>query len=70
MRAVTIFSGNWTTVRLGGLKLDLNQPQKTDSHGGDGRLCLYGLNAKDRGRVQGSLLYLLRFARATPLADF
>ena len=40
-----------------GLKLDLNQPQKTDCHGGDDRLCLYGLNAVDRGRVQGPVLF-------------
>jgi len=37
-------------------QLDLSQPQKTEFHGGDDRLCLSGTNAKDRGRVRSPVL--------------
>jgi hypothetical protein len=34
----------------------LNQPRKTDFHGSNDRLCLYGFNAKYWGRVRSPLL--------------
>ena len=42
-----------TVPPLAGQKLLWREPQKTESHGTAERLCLCGLMAIDRGRVQG-----------------
>jgi len=51
VQALTIISRNRCAAAIS-LKLVLNQPRQTDSHGSKDRHCLYRFNAKDRGRVQ------------------
>jgi hypothetical protein len=57
VQAVTILSRDCRTAAIS-LRLDLSQPQQTDSHGGNYHLCLYGINANDRGRVRGLCLFV------------
>ena len=51
------------------LKLLWCEPRKTESHGNAELLCLCGLMAGDRGRVQGSAYILLRPVQAIALTD-
>ena len=51
-----MLSGSFRTAAIS-LRLDLSQPQQTDSHDGDDRLCLYGLYAKYWGRLRSSVLF-------------
>ena len=56
VRAVTMIPSSHRTAAISH-RLDLSQPHKTNFHGDDDRLCLAGLNAKDRGRVRSSVRF-------------